>query len=144
MIGKRPIPGRIFLDSNILIYAFSGTEPEKRTIARDLWRLPDAWVSTQALNDVANVLSRKFRLSFKDVGGVVEQITQTLPVLTVDMAIIREAIMLAERHPRSYFDALMLAAASHLGCETLYSEDLQHQGLIQGVRILNPFASEQG
>jgi predicted nucleic acid-binding protein len=33
----------------------------------------------------------------------------------------------------------MLAAAAHLGCDTLYSEDLQDGGLIQGVRIVNPF-----
>ena len=29
------MPGRVFLGSNILIYAFSEIEPEKRVIARD-------------------------------------------------------------------------------------------------------------
>ncbi len=137
------MPARIFLDSNILIYAFSESEPEKRAVARDLWRHSDAWISTQVINEVSNVLSRKFKVAFRDVDRVVDEITRTLPVLTVDLTIIREAIALAQRHPHSYFDALMLAAAAHLECETLYSEDLQHGGRIGGVRILNPFITNQ-
>jgi predicted nucleic acid-binding protein len=133
------MPGRVFLDSNILIYAFSESEPEKRAIARDLWRHPDAWVSTQVINEVSSVLSRKFKIAFRDVDKVIDEICRTLPVLTVDLVIIREAIALAEDHPHSYFDALMLAAAAHLGCETLFSEDLQHGGRIRGLQILNPF-----
>jgi predicted nucleic acid-binding protein len=82
-------------------------------------------------------------VAFRDVDKVVDEITRTLPVLTVDLTIIREAIALAQRHPHSYFDALMLAAAAHLECETLYSEDLQHGGRIQGVRIFNPFITNQ-
>ncbi|MCB1876545.1 MAG: PIN domain-containing protein [Chromatiales bacterium] len=135
------MPARIFLDSNILVYAFSETEPEKCRIARELWLLPEAWVSTQVLNEVANVLRRKFRLPFHQIGEVILEINRTLAVLTVDYDIIEKAITLAQRHPHSYFDALMLAAASHLECETLYSEDLQHQAKIQGVKIINPFIS---
>ena len=97
------MPGRVFLDSNVLIYAYSETEPEKRASARDLWRLPDAWVSTQVLNEVANVLNRKFRLPFADVGRVMLQITRALPVCTVDVAIIHDAIALAPRHPPQLF-----------------------------------------
>ncbi len=133
------MPDKVFLDSNILIYAFSNSEPDKRDIARKLWRRPNAQVSTQVINEVANVLTRKFRLSFADVHKTVDQIVLTLPVFTVNVATIRKALTLAEKHPHSFFDALMLATAAHLECTTLYSEDLQHQGIIHGVRIINPF-----
>lgn len=133
------MPDKVFLDSNILIYAFSETEPDKRDVARKLWRRPDAWVSTQVLNEVANVLIRKFRLPFADVRKPIDQIVLTLPVFTVNVATIRKALALAEEHPHSFFDALMLATATDLGCTTLYSEDLQHQGIINSVRIINPF-----
>lgn len=136
------MPAKTFLDTNILVYAFSESEPHKRATARRLWLLPDTWISTQVLNETCNGLTRKFRLPFGDVAATIDQIVQTLPVLTITIDIIRQALTLAQQHPHSYFDALMLAAAAHLGCETLYSEDLQDGGLIQGVRILNPFALE--
>lgn len=137
------MPGRAFLDSNILIYAFSKSEPEKREIARNLWCRPGAWVSTQVINEVANVLIRKFRLPVSDASLVIDQIIQILPILTVDVEIIRKAFTIANRHPHSYFDALMLAAASHLRCHTLYSEDLHHDSLVFGVHVINPFLMDQ-
>ena len=40
----------------------------------------------------------------------------------------------------SYWDSLIIAAALEAGCTTLYSEDLQHKQVIEGVlTILNPF-----
>ncbi|GAB6044243.1 PIN domain-containing protein [Endothiovibrio diazotrophicus] len=39
----------------------------------------------------------------------------------------------------SPYDALIIAAAQHAGCETLYSEDLQHGHVIEQLTILNPF-----
>jgi predicted nucleic acid-binding protein len=70
-----------FLDTNVLIYAFSESEPEKRTIARQLWLVPKTWISTQVINETCNVLSRKFRLPFADVAATIDQIVQTLPDL---------------------------------------------------------------
>lgn len=137
------MPDRIFLDSNIIVYAFSKSEPEKREIARNLWCQPGAWVSTQVVNEVANVLIRKFRLPIADVSLVIDQIIRTLPILTVDVEIIRKAFAIANRHPHSYFDALMLAAASHLRCHILYSEDLHHNCVLFGVHIINPFLVDQ-
>lgn len=135
------MPASAFLDTNVLIYAFSESEPDKRTIARRLWLTPQTWISTQVINETCSVLTRKFKLPFADVAATIDQIVQTLPVLTVDIEVIRKALALAEQHPHSYFDALMLAAAAHIGCETLYSEDLQDGGLIKGLRIINPFAA---
>jgi predicted nucleic acid-binding protein len=37
------------------------------------------------------------------------------------------------------YDGLILAAAGEAGCKTLYSEDLQHGQIIEGVQIENPF-----
>jgi len=40
----------------------------------------------------------------------------------------------------SYWDALIVATALLSGCDTLYSEDLQHGQVFEGrVTILNPF-----
>ncbi len=44
------MPARAFLDTNVLIYAFSESEPEKRAIARPLGLVPETWISTQVIN----------------------------------------------------------------------------------------------
>jgi len=40
----------------------------------------------------------------------------------------------------SIYDAMIAAAAIHAGCDTLWSENLQHgMALDEGLRIVNPF-----
>ena len=44
------------------------------------------------------------------------------------------------RHDLSHWDALIIAAALHTGCETLYSEDMQHGQIFNGcLTVTNPF-----
>ena len=39
----------------------------------------------------------------------------------------------------SYWDSAIVAAAQALGCEVLYSEDMNHGQVIDSVTISNPF-----
>lgn len=51
-----------------------------------------------------------------------------------------EAFALVSRYQFQIFDALIVASALELGCERLYTEDLQHGQLIEGrLRIIDPF-----
>ncbi len=56
----------------------------------------------------------------------------TLPILTA-------ALDIKAAHGFSYWDSAIIAAARALGCERLYSEDLQHGREIDGVAIVDPF-----
>lgn len=59
------MPGnKSFLDSNILIYVYSADEPEKRNVALSLYSSP-AVISTQVLNEVANVLTQTIENSLR-------------------------------------------------------------------------------
>jgi predicted nucleic acid-binding protein len=51
----------------------------------------------------------------------------------------RRAVVLAREHGLSIYDALIVAAALEAGCDTLFSEDMQHQRAFGGMRIVNPF-----
>jgi predicted nucleic acid-binding protein len=44
-----------------------------------------------------------------------------------------------ERNRLSFWDALIVAAASNAGAVTLYTEDLNHGQVMEGIRIENPF-----
>jgi predicted nucleic acid-binding protein len=49
------------------------------------------------------------------------------------------ALEVRKRYQISYWDSAIIAAAAELGCETVYSEDLNHGQLYAGVRVINPF-----
>ena len=52
----------------------------------------------------------------------------------------RYRVMLAERYGLSIYDAMIAAAAVHAGCDTLWSEDMQHGMLLgDGLRVVDPF-----
>lgn len=52
---------------------------------------------------------------------------------------VRESLRIVERWKTSWYDALIIAAASEGGASILYSEDLQHDMRFGGVRVQNPF-----
>ena len=45
----------------------------------------------------------------------------------------------AIRYRLSYWDAAITVAARRLGCDILYSEDLNHGQDYDGVKVVNPF-----
>ena len=61
-------------------------------------------------------------------------------VVQVTPTIIRGALDLHQTRSLAFHDAIIVQAAIIAGCNTLYSEDLNTGEVIQGVRIVNPFA----
>jgi len=129
-----------FLDSNILVYAFS--DDPRAAMAQSLLER-GCTISVQALNEFANVVRRKLGKSWQEIHDAVAAIRVLCPtVLPIDLDTHAAALRLAERHAFSFFDALMIAAASRAGGDTLWSEDMQHGMTIDGgLRIANPFRS---
>ncbi len=132
--------GKTFLDTNIVVYLYSGDEPEKRASALALLELSNPVVSTQVLSELANTLSRKFSLSFDVVAQAVAEVSDACNVVPVMPDTIAQALALAQKYRYSYYDSLILAAAMSAGCETLATEDMQQGQTIEGsLTIRNPF-----
>jgi predicted nucleic acid-binding protein len=131
-----------FIDSNILVYAEANDEPVKQSTALALLRRlklsNSGIISTQVLQEYANVALRKMQL---DANHVRKQLSahQQFEVVQVTPAIIHGALDLYQTRSLSFYDALIVQAASIAGCNTLYSEDLNTGEIINGVRIVNPF-----
>lgn len=134
---------RSLLDTNVLVYADSPDEPAKQRRAIDLISelrsRGDAVLSTQVLQEFVNVALRKLRLPLPVVRERLAfyrrfDLVQTTPDL------IAGALDLHARHGLSFYDALIVQAASVSGCPRLLSEDLQHGAVMAGVRVDNPFA----
>jgi predicted nucleic acid-binding protein len=133
-----------FVDSNVLVYAHDLSETARRPVAQELldelWRDRSGVVSTQVLSEFYVVATRKFDppLSRRAAREVVAAYG-AWPVVQVDVALILAASALEERHTLSFWDALIIEAASRSGARRVVSEDLQGGRRIRGVLIENPF-----
>lgn len=127
------------LDTNIAIYAFDDVSA-KAPIARNLLGNTD-FISVQVLNEFANVTVRKRKLSLADAAWGVSRLQRVVPdVRPVSAADNAEALRIAERYRLSFYDALLLAVALAGGARTMFSEDMQHDLVIDGtLRIVDPF-----
>lgn len=137
---------RAFIDTNVLVYADAGDEPAKQATAigliSELRRTSSGVVSTQVLQEYANVALRKLRLPpalvrdrLRFYGGF--DVVPTSP----DM--IQQALDLHIAHGMAFYDALIVQAAMSSGCRRLWSEDLQAGRIVGGLTIANPFAAAE-
>jgi predicted nucleic acid-binding protein len=126
-----------FFDSNVLIYAFSTDVRRQRALTTIAG---GGVISTQVLNEFTNVLRKKQKQDWPVIEAAVQSIRFRFPdtaPLTADTH--AAALALARDHTLAFYDALIIAAAIEAGCDTLYSEDMQHGRSIGGLTILNPF-----
>ena len=136
------MPGKRFIDTNVVLYLYSEDELDKKKAADALVRGSQrAWISTQVLSETANVLRRKFKADYPDIAVAVTEVCAACNVYVLTAETISHALALGARYRHSYFDSLIIAAALECGCETLASEDMQ-DGLVveSSLTIWNPFA----
>jgi predicted nucleic acid-binding protein len=129
---------RDFLDSNVLVYAF--TEDPRTVTARALLAR-GCTISVQGLNEFVNVARRKLGHSWDEIRAALAVIRDLCPIVVpIGLDTHEAALRLAERYGFAMFDALMVATASKAGCTTLWSKDMQDGMIIDDkLRIANPF-----
>lgn len=129
-----------FLDTNILIYANTSQDETKKTIAQRLITSGDAMTSAQTLNEFCNVLRRKFPQKFTEVEAILQDIQIDVEVVPLTAKMTHQAAAISKRYLLSFYDSLILAAASEQGCRAVLSEDLQNSFKLEtGLVIINPF-----
>ena len=131
-----------FFDTNVLVYVFDKAEPAKQALAQELvtehMSARDMVLSTQVLQELYAVLTRKKRLGAADALEVVTTFAQERVVPASADTVLR-GLALSQRHQISAWDALILQAALDAGCTTLYSEDLQAGARFDELVVVNPF-----
>ena len=131
---------RAFLDTNIFIYMYALSEPYKKETCLSLLDSCDCVTSTQAINEICNVLTRKILTPFEDIKIVVKDIYNICEVRLIQKQSALDALKLKERYGFSFFDSLMLSSALDSNCNIIYSEDMADGQTIEGkLKIVNPF-----
>ena len=132
----------VFLDTSILLYAALGKvdAPEKFAIARRIVLEEDYCTSAQVLSEffVAVTHNGERPLSTESADQWVAAIARK-PCQSMDPQIVRAGIEFAQRHPLSYRDGAIIAAAERLGSRRVYSEVLNHGQTYGEVMVVNPF-----
>ena len=136
-----------FVDTNILVYAFDRLEGQKHELAarllETLWKSRTGVLSTQVLQEfhVAITRQKKRGISLKQSQEIINSFSYW-PIYTPRANDIVQAIDLQERYQLSFWDSLILQSAISSKCKKVYSEDLSHGQVIEGVQIVNPFRED--
>jgi predicted nucleic acid-binding protein len=139
----------VLLDTNILVYADDPTDTHKQQRAFDIYQslttAGRAVLSVQCLSELFNALTRKLTPKMSpadaahDAAHLVERVARACVVLDLTIEIVLLALQATARFQLSVWDALIWAVAKQNGLRFVLTEDLQHNQIIDGVRVLNPF-----
>jgi predicted nucleic acid-binding protein len=134
----------IFLDSNILIYAsgLHGDDDPRTGVARQIvCARADYGISVQVVHEFYDRVTRPKRAKPLPHDEAIQFVAnwRLFVVQPMTLDIFDAAIAIRERYGFRYYDSAIIAAARALGCDTLYSEDMQHEQQIESVTIINPF-----
>lgn len=137
----------VFVDTNVLLYATDTADPEKQRRAAawraELWRSRLGRTSYQVLQEFYAQAMRKNPKRSLEARAEVRDLFAWEPIAT-DEAVIEAAWGFQERFSLSFWDALIVAAASIQGCGFLLTEDLSHGQLLDRVRVVSPFRTAPG
>ena len=137
------MPGRVFIDSNVLAYAQDARSAAKQRASRALISAlagsGDGVISTQVLQEFYVTATRKLGEPPLVAKGVLKTLA-VFEIVQVSPMLIQEAVDCSILNQLSFWDSLILAAAAAAGCSTVYSEDLNPGQSILGVTVKNPLA----
>lgn len=133
--------GKVFLDTNVWLYSLIKSDPIKYTQAKQLLgEESEICSSVQVANEISVNLMRKAGKDNAYIQQFLADFMASYRVLAQEKDDLLTAAGLRLDYRLSYWDSLVVAAALRAGCQTLYSEDMQHGLLVhKQLHIINPF-----
>ena len=135
---------KIFLDTNILVYAYDISSGKKHNTARnivtDLWNSRTGALSVQVLQEFFVSITKKIPnpLDVKTASDIIRDFL-LWEIIDNDGELLLAAMDIQARYLYSFWDSLIIAAAVKSGASVLLTEDLKNGQIIEDVMIKNPF-----
>ena len=135
---------KVFLDTNILIYAHDIDAGIKHDVAlsilKTIWQEETGIISTQVIQEFYVNVTRKIPNPITPVQarGIILNYF-SWQVEAVEPHTILSASEIEEKYILSFWDSLIIATASQSEAVKILTEDLNHGQTIEGVLIENPF-----
>jgi predicted nucleic acid-binding protein len=134
---------KIFLDTNILVYCFDSSDrvkKEKATqILENLWETSNGVLSFQVLKEFFVTVTAKLpeKMDFKSAKAAILDLF-SWNIYMEDRSSLEKTLEIVQKYHLSFWDANIISAAILSQCNKIYSEDLRHDQVIEGVQIINP------
>jgi len=136
---------KIFIDTNLLVYALDRKDAGKRQKARKiLKKIVDAHspvISTQVIKEFYVVATSKFNADPIRIKNIVHHLHK-MEIVNNDLSLIEQAIDISILSQLSFWDALIIASAEKANCAFVFSEDLNTGQTYRGVVVVNPFIND--
>jgi predicted nucleic acid-binding protein len=134
---------KIFIDTNIFVYAYTGDDKTKHSsaqkIIRDRFKSQNTIISTQVLSEFYSAMT-KIKIAHMAIRNIIYEIVSASTVSAATVQTIEKALFLKEKYAYSWWDSLILSSALESDCSRVYSEDMQHGQIIENVLLIeNPF-----
>ena len=104
--------------------------------------LNELCINAQVLNEFINITTKKieYPLSFSRLHEVMNFLQIQFVIFPISKNTSQKAIILKQKYKYSFWDCLILSSALEENCSILYSEDMQHNQIIESsLKIINPF-----
>jgi len=131
---------KIFVDTNIWLYAFMDDNRERTRISREIISNPNVVLNTQILNEICINLLKKAKYTEENIQILIVNINNHYEVSPITADTILQASFIREKVDMEYWDSLIVASAIQNNCKILYSDILSHNYIIEKkLKIVNPF-----
>jgi len=133
---------RVFLDTNFLVYIFSGDEIDKKSICTEMLiaikeHSTLIW-STQVIQEFYNTVVLKHGQESVTVKKTINSLNEDFELVTNNLSIINSAIDIHQTNHISFWDSLIVSAAKAANCSIILSEDLNHGQKVEGITVQSP------
>jgi predicted nucleic acid-binding protein len=135
---------KYLVDTNLLVYAYDRSEPEKQTKAVELLdelvKNGAGILSPQVLSEFYTVVTRKLTAPLTPQEGYasISNIIRSWNMVELTSLVVLEAVRGVRDHRLPYWDSLIWATAKMNQIPTVLSEDFSSDSVIEGVRFINP------
>ncbi len=136
---------RFTLDTNILVYSVDRRAGARHKLAKDIVLRAvrcDCWLTLQAVSEFYAAVTRKGLVPPSEAAAQASDWLELFPTVSASSAAVRNALAAATSGRAAYWDALLLTSAAGGGCAAVLTEDLSDGAILEGVRIIHPFAGD--
>ncbi len=129
---------RVFIDTNIFVYAFLDTDNEPGNIKhqksvnllKKIVAVTVPIISTQVLTEYYSVLVKN-KINDNIIQQSAKELADCVNIVPLTKETVIESYVIKNRYGFSHWDSLIVTAALNSHCTELYSEDMQHNQLIE-------------
>lgn len=135
----KSITDNFTVDSSILIYAFGSQNEEKKKLAKFILSECKA-MSIQTVNESVFILQKKFNYTMIELDEIIQFFKGNFLIRDLTVTVLEKSMHIMKTYKYSFWDSMMLSSALINNCEVIYSEDMQHNQIIESkLTIVNPF-----